>query len=35
MRKAMWLPARAHAEMHLTKQRSQFLKKTLELLSER
>lgn len=31
----MWLPARAHAEMDLTKQRSQFLQKTLELLTER
>jgi len=35
MEGTMWLPARAHAEMDLTKQRSQFLQKTLELLSER
>jgi uncharacterized protein YecT (DUF1311 family) len=35
MEGTMWLPARAHAEMDLTKQRSQFLQKTLELLTER
>jgi len=35
MQGTMWLPARAHAEMDLTKQRSQFLQKTLELLTER
>ncbi|NBS52426.1 MAG: DUF1311 domain-containing protein [Spartobacteria bacterium] len=35
MEGTMWLPARAHAEMDLTKQRAQFLKETLDLLSER
>jgi len=35
MEGTMWLPARAHAEMDLTKERSQFLQKTLELLTER
>ena len=35
MEGTMWLPARAHAEMDLTKQRSQFMQKTLELLTER
>ena len=35
MEGTMWLPARAYAEMDLTKQRSQFLQKTLELLTER
>jgi uncharacterized protein YecT (DUF1311 family) len=35
MEGTMWLPVRAHAEMDLTKQRAQFLKETLDLLSER
>ena len=35
MEGTMWLPVRAHAEMDLTHQRAQFLKETLDLLSER
>ena len=35
MEGTMWLPVRAHAEMDLTKQRAQFLKETLDLLTER